>query len=53
MTPTHKGLEGVSLELQACQPDLTAWQDNGTHHLKCDRTVHTGQPRHQSQVAQV
>lgn len=43
-----QGPEGVSLELLACQLDLTAWKDNGTHHLKCNHTACTGQPRDQT-----
>ncbi|KAJ7415111.1 hypothetical protein BTVI_39409 [Pitangus sulphuratus] len=49
----RKGPEGGPGKLQACQPDLSAWQGYGADHPSCNHTAPTGQTRDQSQPAQV
>ncbi|PKU43984.1 solute carrier family 12 member 2 [Limosa lapponica baueri] len=40
---TQEGPEGGSGELQACQPDLSAWEGYGTDHPECHYVAHVGQ----------
>ena len=47
------GPEGVSWELQACQPDLSAGEDYGEIHPECSQRACEIQPGDQSQSAWV
>jgi len=49
----REGLEGVSLELQACQPDLGAGEDYGGAHPEFAHQAYEGQPGDQAQSAWV
>ncbi|KAJ7412690.1 hypothetical protein BTVI_45595 [Pitangus sulphuratus] len=39
---TQKGIQGGPGQLQACQPDLSAWQGYGVDHPECNHTAPTG-----------